>query len=302
MKRQRSLYEDNYHVYNGGVGDITIFRNNKDKDYFCQLIERSAKKYEITIHAYAIMDNHFHIAANIPDFVPFSNFMRDVCAPYARYYNRTEFIIDKRTKKKKKRHGAVFAESYKTVPVNSILQNFRLTNYIHNNPRSFTDNPMEYIWSSYMDYLGYYNAVTVVKRNYDIMLDMSYFSNISHENFVELMKYDDKLEFSEDELQSNKYMTDSVLFNDMKYIFKISGMDIRNMPIVERNEWLYKLSQIPGTYMKQLSRVTGLSYSTVRKGIKDFTKSTKKSTLKDLHETVIDTIKEFNDINALITE
>lgn len=300
MKRQRSLFNDIYHVYNGGVGDLDIFRNNDDKDYFCQLIERYAKKYDITIYAYAIMDNHFHIAAKISDFVPFSNFMRDVCAPYARYFNRTEITIKNNVPKK--RHGAVFAEAYKTVPVNNLLHNYRLMNYIHNNPRPFKKDPMEYIWCSYMDYLGHYDAISVVKRNYNINLDMSYFSNISYQDFLELMKYDINLELNEDELQSNKYMTDSMLLSDMKYIFKVSSMDIRNMPLEKRNEWLFKLSQIPGTYLRQISRVTGLTYNTVRKGIKKFMSSVKEpSELENIRKNVIDTIKGFDNISDLIT-
>ena len=299
MKRQRSLFNDIYHVYNGGVGDLTIFRNNEDKDYFCTLISRYAKKYEITIYAYTIMDNHFHMAAKITDFVTFSSFMRDVCAPYGRYYNRTSITM--KNGKPKKRHGAVFAEGYKTVPVNNILHTFKLINYIHNNPRPITADPMEYIWSSYMDYMGYYGETVIPKRNFDITVDLAYTSNVSCIEFKELMEYNKDLILNEDELQTDKYMTDSMLLSDMQHIFNISTMDFTGMDPAIRGEWLFKLSQIPGTYIRQISRVTGLSYNDVRTGIKQYRESvTEPSRLESIRKEIIDTYKDYDNFKALI--
>lgn len=294
MKRQLSIFNDVYHVVNSGVGDMDIFRSNKDKDYFCKLVEKNADKYNITIYAYAIMDNHFHFSVKIPDFTVFSNFMRDVCAPYARYFNRTEITIKNGIKKK--RHGAVFAESYKSVPVNSLWQHMILFNYIHNNPRPLINSPEDYIWSSFNDYMSlHYAKIDYIKRNYNIKVDMSYFNSITFESFMELMKYNKDIVFNEGELQSDKYMTDSVLISEMKNVFDISGSEIRSMDIDTRNKWLFKLKQIPGTYVRQIARVTGLTYNTVRKGIKNFEQSVKDPyILETIKKNVFNTLKEYS--------
>ena len=76
----------------------------------------------------------FPFCLSSPDFNNISNFMRDVCAPYARYFNRTEITM--KNNKPTKRHGAVFAEAFKAIPVNSLNQMVTLVNYIHNNPCS----------------------------------------------------------------------------------------------------------------------------------------------------------------------
>ncbi|NLN04265.1 MAG: hypothetical protein GX166_05525 [Clostridiaceae bacterium] len=271
--RQKSFFNNIYHVMNIGVGDMVIFRNEEDKDYFCQLVQKNAQKHSITIYAYAIMDNHFHFCLRSPDFINISNFMRDVCAPYARYFNRTEITM--KNNKPTKRHGAVFAEAFKAVPVNSLNQLVTLVNYIHNNPYSAKEDPKTYVYSSFTKYLTILYKIEnkkAAEKKWSIYIDTSYFRKVTYKEFVKLMERDENDQFCEgdSELHGKYYMSDTMVRKEVENVFKLKISDIKHMEEMERNKWLYAISLIPGTYVRQISRVVGLSYSFIRNCLKSF--------------------------------
>lgn len=271
--RQKSFFNNIYHVMNIGVDDMVIFRNEEDKDYFCELVQRNYSKHNIIIFAYAIMDNHFHFCLSSSDFNNISNFMRDVCAPYARYFNRTEITM--KNNKPKKRHGAVFAEGFKSVPVNSLNQLVTLVNYIHNNPCDANEDPKTYVYSSFSRYLNLLFKLQNKKaseKRWSIDINTSYFKHMTYDEFIKLMKRDEDDLFCEEdsELRGKYYMSDTMVRKEVENVFKVKIADIRHMEENKRTKWLYAISLIPGTYIKQISRVVGLSYSYIRKCIKSF--------------------------------
>lgn len=61
LKRQWISQETgSYHIISRVVGDKFLL-GNKEKEYFVHLIKQFAKGFFIRIHAYCIMDNHFHM-------------------------------------------------------------------------------------------------------------------------------------------------------------------------------------------------------------------------------------------------
>ncbi len=50
-----------YHVMNRGAGRQNIFRTLEDYNLFLDLIAIAQQKYEIEIHAYCLMTNHYHL-------------------------------------------------------------------------------------------------------------------------------------------------------------------------------------------------------------------------------------------------
>ena len=50
-----------YHVYNRGVNRQLIFQNNNNYLYLLRLLKRIASECGISIIAYALLPNHYHL-------------------------------------------------------------------------------------------------------------------------------------------------------------------------------------------------------------------------------------------------
>ena len=63
MPRQNRVQFDNavYHIMNRGIDKNDIFFNNKSYEIFIELLDKLCLKFDIKIHAYCLMTNHFHI-------------------------------------------------------------------------------------------------------------------------------------------------------------------------------------------------------------------------------------------------
>ena len=50
-----------YHIIQRGNERSDIFKSNQDREKFLKCIEVISQRYRINIHAYCLMDNHFHL-------------------------------------------------------------------------------------------------------------------------------------------------------------------------------------------------------------------------------------------------
>ena len=173
-----------YHIYNRGNTKQDIFFDDKDRDrfvkllYLCNSLKRiKFKEYIVdrkidawdfdkgdpivSIGAWALMPNHFHIyitpnKENLAD-NPVSLFMGKLCTAYSMYFN-----------KKHKRTGKLFEGTFKSSHIDNDRYAKYIFSYIHLNPVKLIDpfwkdrglqnieNTNEflnkYYWSSYNDY------------------------------------------------------------------------------------------------------------------------------------------------------
>lgn len=156
--------ESFYHVYVRGINKMPIFIDDKDYLYFLYLFDRylsddstkNVKKYlypnylgKIDIHAYCLMQNHFHLLIyqfNIPYM---QKFMHSIMTSYSRYFNLRH-----------KRSGPVFESRYKAVRIDneSFLQH--ISRYIHLNPKKW----QSYCYSS-LQYYANGNSPEWMKTN-----------------------------------------------------------------------------------------------------------------------------------------
>lgn len=164
-----------YHIYNRGVEKRTIFQDDKDyktflsylkfylsdpilqglslKDHLISPSRRPSNYYDkVTLLAYCLMPNHFHLLIKQETDIPISGFMSSLITKYVRYFNTRH-----------KRVGHLFQDRYKAVKIETENQWIHLTKYIHRNPLdlpSFKDCPRrlpEYKYSSYPNYLGLFD-------------------------------------------------------------------------------------------------------------------------------------------------
>ncbi|GAB1233764.1 hypothetical protein UT5_01570 [Ferrigenium sp. UT5] len=128
-----------YHVTSRGDGREDIFLDDADRELFLEVLEEVGERFNWTLHAYCLMDNHYHLLLETPD----SNLakgMRHLNGVYTQRFNR-----------KHKRVGHVFQGRYKAIIVQKQTYLLELARYIVLNPvrarmvRAARDWP----WSSY---------------------------------------------------------------------------------------------------------------------------------------------------------
>ena len=111
-----------HHVYNRGVAKGAIFADEHDKVKFIDLMASVAREYKFNIHAFCLMDNHYHILVENKR-ENLSTGMRQLNAQYASYFN-----------KRHSRVGHLWQDRFKSWYVLDEKYLFTLFKYIENNP------------------------------------------------------------------------------------------------------------------------------------------------------------------------
>ena len=159
-----------FHVYNRGNNRENIFHNEQDYKAFLyrlglglgfdqkELLAHpltsignsrvritDSRKNQFKLHAFCLMNNHFHFLIEQCSDTPISKLLLKICTSYAMYSNR-----------KYGRVGHIFQDQFKAVLIDSDSQLMWTSAYIHMNPvKDFlVKHPNEYNWSSYNDYVN----------------------------------------------------------------------------------------------------------------------------------------------------
>jgi putative transposase len=138
-------FDSIYHVMVRSISDVSLYREDTDKDKYLSLVKRYQDTYGYKIYAYCLMTTHGHliIDANGADI---SKIMHGINQCYAQYFNR-----------KYKRHGHVFQDRFKSKVVNDERYLVNLSAYIHNNPvdiEEYCNSIEKYEYSTLGIYLG----------------------------------------------------------------------------------------------------------------------------------------------------
>ena len=124
-----------YHIINRGVEQRVIFKEKEDYDFFIEQFSFFSKNFNITIHNYCLMNNHYHLLIETRD-ENLSKFMRQLNGIYAIYFN-----------KKYKRSGHLWQGRFKSWYVTDEAYLYTLILYIEQNPlkakivKNITDYP-----------------------------------------------------------------------------------------------------------------------------------------------------------------
>ena len=111
-----------HHIVNRGVNRTNIFSTNGDKDKFLQILCKACRVYNVVVHDYCLMDNHYHLLIE-NSLENLSLFMRQVNANYAIYYN-----------KKTQRTGHLWQGRYSSWYIYGEDYLYRTIKYIEFNP------------------------------------------------------------------------------------------------------------------------------------------------------------------------
>lgn len=180
IRKVKLVSGEYYHVYNRGNSKQKIFHDEEDYLRFIALLYACNQKcylkvgnltkgqtlYDIergnpivSIGAYCLMPNHFHILITQTDDENISNFMQKLSTSYSMYYN-----------KKYKRTGSLFEGKFKSEHIDKDRYFKYLFSYVHLNPIKLIQKDwkeigiknkkkaIEYLnsyeYSSYLDFIG----------------------------------------------------------------------------------------------------------------------------------------------------
>ncbi len=137
-----------YHVMNRGDRREPIFLTNKDRELFLGTLEETCQKTGWEVHAYCLMNNHFHLVVETPRANLVAG-MRWFLGTYTARFNRRH-----------KYFGHLFSGRYKSLIVDGSGSGYLKTvcDYVHLNPvrarlLSRQQRLAEYPWSSWPEYL-----------------------------------------------------------------------------------------------------------------------------------------------------
>lgn len=132
-----------HHVMNRGLERRPIFRSDADRRIFFQILFEIVETYRIEVHAYSLLDNHYHLLIHTP-LGGLSRALRHLNGVYTQAFNRRYL-----------RDGPLFRGRFHSRLVESDDYLSELVRYIHLNPveAGLCQNPIEHRWTSHRAYL-----------------------------------------------------------------------------------------------------------------------------------------------------
>ena len=111
-----------YHVLSRGNERKAIFREGVDYEIFLGLLKDCADRFDLLVHAWCLMPNHFHLLLETKD-SNLSQAMKRLLGVYTMRFNS-----------KHHRRGHLFQGRYKAFLVDKDNYFLELSRYIHLNP------------------------------------------------------------------------------------------------------------------------------------------------------------------------
>ena len=84
-RRPRIEIAGYYHIVNRGVEQRNVFLEADDYEYFEELLCFYLESYNVTLHNYCLMSNHYHLLIEVHE-QNLSKFMKQLNANYAIYF------------------------------------------------------------------------------------------------------------------------------------------------------------------------------------------------------------------------
>ena len=134
-----------YHVISRGNARQNIYLDDKDRQKFLDWVADIVQIHNVIIHAYCLMNNHYHLLIETPD-ANLSKAMRDLNGNYTQWFNFKHQTV-----------GHLFQGRYKAFVIEKESYLLEVARYIVLNPvrAKLVDHPYKYKWSSYKHTAGF---------------------------------------------------------------------------------------------------------------------------------------------------
>lgn len=133
------------HITQRGVNRGAIFIDDGDRHHFLRLLGEACNHYVIKLHAYVLMDNHFHLLLTSPEPGHLSRAMRAIGQNHVQALNYRHG-----------RSGSLWQGRFKSCLVDTERYLLTVMRYIELNPvrAAMVDAPQKHRWSSVHAHLG----------------------------------------------------------------------------------------------------------------------------------------------------
>ncbi len=134
-----------HHVIQRGNNRQAIFLTAADRQLMLDLLGENAAKFDVTVHAYVLMDNHFHLLVTPSTATGLPQMMQAVGRRYVRYFNDRQ-----------QRSGTLWEGRYRSTVIQTERYLLACMVYIDLNPvrAGMVDRPSDHLWSSHSHYTG----------------------------------------------------------------------------------------------------------------------------------------------------
>ncbi|MEO6623662.1 MAG: transposase [Burkholderiaceae bacterium] len=134
-----------HHVLQRGHNRQPIFLDLADREFFLRLLRSVAPRFGVAVHAYVLMDDHFHLLATPQTAPALSAMMQAIGRSYARYFNDGHA-----------RSGSLWDGRYRATVLQASDHLLSCMVYLDLNPvrHGLTPAALDYPWSSYRHYAG----------------------------------------------------------------------------------------------------------------------------------------------------
>ena len=134
-----------HHVIQRGNNRQAMFVDAADYQRLLVYLGEAAQRYEVAIHAYVLMSNHFHLLATPADESGLPSLMQSLGRRYVRVFNNRHG-----------RTGTLWEGRYKATIIESERYLIACMAYIELNPvrAGMAAHPQDYLWSSYAHQAG----------------------------------------------------------------------------------------------------------------------------------------------------
>ncbi|MBU0589284.1 MAG: transposase [Gammaproteobacteria bacterium] len=134
-----------HHIIQRGNNRQAIFACAADYKFMLELLDENAHKHGVALHAYVLMDNHFHLLLTPATVEALPQMMQAVGRRYVRYFNDQQG-----------RSGTLWEGRYKATLMQSERYLLACMVYMDLNPvrAGLVATAADYTWSSHAHYVG----------------------------------------------------------------------------------------------------------------------------------------------------
>ncbi len=288
-----------YHVTNRGNEQKDIFKDDVDRAQFLEILAKSIETYDIRLHSFVMMSNHFHLLVETP-LGNLGDFMRHFNITYTSHFNRRH-----------QRTGHLYQGRYKSLLIDQDNYFSKVSRYIHLNPVRISsmknkkiedqlDYLWQYKWSSLPGFIKLKARYSMISYEYmleeyggDSLSGRRAYKNILSEDLQRGLSIKDKIigqsilgeddfvswvkeEFLEEVKDRERpaigeihsLTSKDVILRVASKRLKIKPAEIRTAKGKERYILMYLLYRFGGLKNKDIGDFFGVDYSTVSQGRK----------------------------------
>ncbi|SMC69765.1 transposase [Sporomusa malonica] len=221
----------------------------KNRVKFIDTLKHYKQKCGFNIFAYCLMDNHVHLIIKVNN-ESLESVMKRIGVSYVYWYNW-----------KYKRSGHLFQDRYKSEVIEDDSYLLSVVRYIHQNPIKANITPVigEYPWSSYSEYIGHPRIVDTTF----VLKILSQDIERAKEIFVDFMNEQGAKFF---EVKNKPRLTDEEAKQIVKQVLGIiETSELQTMEKTKRDGYLRQLKASEGVSIRQIARISGLTFNIVVK-------------------------------------